>query len=105
MYLFISGGLFYVLNDRSLNVDVISKSQGIVINATSLQVIGRFHPEDNEFIRPHDMAVSPDGASIYVVELIRSHIRKFILGIQQLLLFISIHCCINNNFNIFFRYR
>lgn len=55
-------------------------SQGIVINATSLEVIGRFHPNENEFVRPHDIAVSPDGASVYIVELIRSHIRKFELG-------------------------
>lgn len=57
-----------------------TSAQGIVINATSLEVIGRFHPEDNEFLRPHDMAVSPDGTSVYVVELIRSHLRKFTLG-------------------------
>lgn len=80
MHLFISGGLFYVLNDKSLNVNIPYESQGIVINATSLQVVGRFHPVDNEFLRPHDMAVSPDGTCIYVVELIKSHIRKFILG-------------------------
>lgn len=63
-------------------MDVVSESlsQGIVINVTSLEVIGRFHPEDNEFSRPHDMAVSPDGTSVFVVELIRSHIRKFDLG-------------------------
>lgn len=55
-------------------------AQGIVINASSLEVIGRFHPKDDEFSRPHDMAVSPDGSSVYVVELMRSHIRKFTLG-------------------------
>jgi peptidylamidoglycolate lyase len=55
-------------------------SQGIVINATSLEVIGRFHPNENEFVRPHDIAISPDGTSVYIVELVRSHIRKFELG-------------------------
>lgn len=63
-------------------MDVLTDTlaQGIVINATSLEVIGKFRPIDNEFSRPHDIAVSPDGSSAYVVELIRSHIRKFVLG-------------------------
>lgn len=76
------GGLFYVLNDKNMNVNVMPESlaQGVVINATSLEVIGRFHPKDNEFLRPHDMAVSPSGVSVYVVELMRSHVRKFVLG-------------------------
>ncbi|KAL4091337.1 hypothetical protein QTP88_026039 [Uroleucon formosanum] len=74
------GGLFYVLNDKNMDVITDTLSQGIVINATSLEVIGQFLPRDNEFSRPHDIAVSPDGTSVYVVELIRSHIRKFVLG-------------------------
>lgn len=76
------GGLFYVLNDKISDVNTIPESlaQGFVINATTLDVIGRFHPGDDEFVRPHDMAVSPDGKSVYVVELIRSHIWKFELG-------------------------
>lgn len=75
-------GLFYVLNDKNMNVNLMTESlaQGIVINATSLEIIGRFHPKDNEFLRPHDMAVSPNGISVYVVELMRSHVRKFVLG-------------------------
>jgi len=73
-------GIFYVLNDKNMDITTESLSQGIVVNATSLEVIGRFHPGDDEFSRPHDIAVSPDGANIYVVELIRSHIRKFVLG-------------------------
>lgn len=64
-------------------------SQGIVINATSLEAIGRFHPQDSEFTRPHDMALSPDGTSVYIVELIRSHIQKFELGKYQSILFYS----------------
>lgn len=72
--------MFYVLNDKNMDVLTESLSQGIVINATSLEVIGRFHPRDIEFSRPHDMAVNPDGTSVYVVELIRSHVRKFVLG-------------------------
>lgn len=75
------GGLFYVLNDKNMDVVTETLAQGIVVNATSLEMIGRFHPGENEFSRPHDMAVSPDGTSVYVVELIRSHIRKFVLGI------------------------
>lgn len=78
--LYFIDGLFYVLNDKNMDVMTDALAQGIIINATSLEVIGRFHPEENEFSRPHDMAVNPDGTSIYVVELIRSHIRKFILG-------------------------
>jgi len=63
-------------------MDIVTDTlaQGIVVNATSLEVIGKFHPTETEFSRPHDMAVSPDGTSVYVVELIRSHIRKFELG-------------------------
>lgn len=83
MYIFVfSGGLFYVLNDKNFDVTTIPESlaQGFVINATTLEMIGRFHPGDDEFVKPHDMAVSPDGKSIYVVELIRSHIWKFGLG-------------------------
>lgn len=74
------GGLFYVLNDKNMDVATETLAQGIVVNATSLEMIGRFHPGEYEFSRPHDMAVSPDGTSVYVVELIRSHIRKFELG-------------------------
>lgn len=72
--------MFYVLNDKNMDITTEILSQGIVINATSLEVIGRFHPNENEFVRPHDMAVSPDGSSVYIVELLRSHIRKFELG-------------------------
>lgn len=72
--------MFYVLNDKNMDITTEILSQGIVINATSLEVIGRFHPSGNEFVRPHDMAVSPDGSSVYIVELLRSHIRKFELG-------------------------
>lgn len=74
------GGLFYVLNDKNMDVITDTLAQGIVINASTLEIIGKFHPKDDEFSRPHDMAVSPDGSSVYVVELIRSHIRKFVLG-------------------------
>lgn len=76
----ILGGLFYVLNDINANVMTETLSEGIVVNATSLEIIGKFHPGDKEFSRPHDMAISPDGSSVYVVELIKSHIRKFELG-------------------------
>lgn len=69
-----------MLNDINANVMTETLSEGIVVNATSLEIIGKFHPEDKEFSRPHDMAVSPDGSSVYVVELIKSHIRKFELG-------------------------
>ncbi|XP_015379796.1 PREDICTED: peptidyl-alpha-hydroxyglycine alpha-amidating lyase 1-like [Diuraphis noxia] len=75
----VAGGLFYVLNDKNMDVITETLAQGIVINASTLEIIGKFHPKDDEFSRPHDMAVSPDGASVYVVELIRSHIRKFVL--------------------------
>lgn len=75
----VAGGLFYVLNDKNMDIVTETLAQGIVINATSMEVIGQFHPKNNEFLRPHDMAVSPDGTSVYVVELIRSHIRKFVL--------------------------
>jgi len=78
--LYILGGLFYVLNDKNMDIVTETLAQGIVINATSMEVIGQFHPKNIEFLRPHDMAVSPDGTSVYVVELIRSHIRKFVLG-------------------------
>jgi len=74
------GGLFYVLNDKNMDVVTETLAQGIVINASTLAIIGKFHPRDNEFSRPHNMAVSPDGSSVYVVELIRSHIRKFVIG-------------------------
>lgn len=80
MYFVYLGGLFYVLNDINANVVTETLSEGIVVNATSLEIIGKFHPGDNEFSRPHDIAVSPDGSSVYVVELIKSHIRKFELG-------------------------
>lgn len=80
MYFVYLGGLFYVLNDINANVVTEILSEGIVVNATSLEIIGKFHPGDNEFSRPHDIAVSPDGSSVYVVELIKSHIRKFELG-------------------------
>lgn len=72
--------MFYVLNDKNDDIITESLAQGIVVNATSLKVIGRFHPQNTEFSRPHDMAVSPDGVSVYVAELLRSHIRKFVLG-------------------------
>lgn len=73
-------------------MDIVTETlaQGIVVNATSLEMIGRFHPGENEFSRPHDMAVSSDGTSVYVVELIRSHIRKFVLGMK--LIFLLVNC-------------
>lgn len=85
------GGLFYILNDKSVDIVTETLAQGLVVNATSLEVIGRFHPRDIEFSRPHDMAVSPDGASVYVVELIRSHVRKFELGKYKLTVTIIFH--------------
>ncbi|XP_050427193.1 peptidyl-alpha-hydroxyglycine alpha-amidating lyase 1-like [Adelges cooleyi] len=85
----IAGGLFYIINDR--NSDVISESlvEGFVVNATSLNLIGRFHPADNQFSRPHDMAASPDGKSVYVVELVPSHVWKFDLDLYFQKLFLN----------------
>lgn len=97
----ISGGLFYALNDKNFDVVTEILSQGIVINATSLEVVGRFHPVDNEFIQPHDMAVSPDGTSVYVVELIRSHIRKFELGKYKIIFLILIEFLLIQYFLLF----
>ncbi|XP_050519913.1 peptidyl-alpha-hydroxyglycine alpha-amidating lyase 1-like isoform X2 [Daktulosphaira vitifoliae] len=92
-----AGGLFYIINDR--NSDIISESlvEGFVVNASSLSLIGRFHPADNEFNRPHDMAVSPDGKSVYVVELVPSHIWKFELDVYIQNLFLNEFSTIASN--------
>lgn len=45
------------------------KTQGYILNINDGQLVSTFNGDGSGFQRPHDVAVSPNGTEVYVVEL------------------------------------
>lgn len=73
--LLFSGGLFYIVNGPSLNEIVV---QGFVVDANTLNIVSTFQAGNAPLSNPHDVAVSPDGESVYVVQLDPHRALKFV---------------------------
>lgn len=69
------GGLFYLVNGPDETDRVV---QGFVVNANDLSVVSTFQAGDAQLSNPHDIAVSPDGESVYVVQLDPHRVLKFV---------------------------
>ncbi|CAK1540303.1 unnamed protein product [Leptosia nina] len=69
----IQGGRLYLINGPSMGVPV----RGYVIEYTSGRLIQTFAP-GAAFHNPHDIAVTPDGSTVYVVELNPYKAYKFV---------------------------
>ncbi|CAH0405170.1 unnamed protein product [Chilo suppressalis] len=69
------GGRLYVVNGPYGTVPV--PVRGYVIEYDSGRLVGTFAP-DGGLRNPHDVAVSPDGRDVYVVELDPYKVRKFV---------------------------
>jgi DNA-binding beta-propeller fold protein YncE len=73
--LFVPGGRLYVVNGPYSTVPV--PVRGYVIDMTSGRLTGTFAP-DGGLHNPHDVVVSPDGSTAYVVELDPYKVHKFV---------------------------
>ncbi|XP_038220861.1 peptidyl-alpha-hydroxyglycine alpha-amidating lyase 1-like isoform X2 [Zerene cesonia] len=71
----IQGGRLYLVNGPSLSASI--PVRGYVIEYTSGRLIQTFAPGD-AFRNPHDVAVSPDGSTVYVAELDPYKVYKFV---------------------------
>ncbi|CAH3952261.1 unnamed protein product [Pieris brassicae] len=69
----IQGGRLYLINGPSMGIPV----RGYVIEYTSGRLIQTFAP-GSAFHNPHDIAVTPDGSTVYVVELNPYKAYKFV---------------------------
>jgi len=59
------GGTLFAVNGQSRS----NKVQGFIIPLSSRRVKSVFSPSNKGFGQPHDIAVSPNGSEIYVVEI------------------------------------
>ncbi|XP_072936868.1 uncharacterized protein [Epargyreus clarus] len=69
----VHGGRLYVVNGQAGGTLV----RGYVIDFTTGRLIQTFAPGDS-FATPHDIAVSPDGSTVYVAELNPQRVYKFV---------------------------
>lgn len=67
------GRLYLINNPSSYNIHV----QGFVLDVNSGNILVTFRPGQN-MDSPHDIAVSEDGSEIYVVELNKNTVYKFL---------------------------
>lgn len=72
------GGLLFVVNGPEFNGGGFVS--GFVISLVSKKLIEVFSPNGQGFSNPHDVAVSRDGSQVYVVELDRNNVWKFVKG-------------------------
>lgn len=74
-FLLITGGLFYLVNGPDATERAV---QGFIVNANDLSIVSTFQAGDSQLSNPHDIAVSPDGESVYVVQLDPHRVLKFV---------------------------
>ena len=67
------GRLYLINNPSDYNIHV----QGFVLDINSGNILFTFRP-GQDMDRPHDIAVSEDGSEIYVVELNKNTVYKFL---------------------------
>ncbi|KAK9308172.1 hypothetical protein QLX08_001670 [Tetragonisca angustula] len=73
------GRLYLINNPSDYNIHV----QGFVLDINSGNILFTFRP-GQDMDRPHDIAVSEDGSEIYVVELNKNTVYKFLQNINTL---------------------
>lgn len=66
-------GRLYLINNQSYKIHV----QGFVLDVNSGNILFSFRP-GQDMDSPHDIAVSEDGSEIYVVELNKNTVYKFL---------------------------
>lgn len=69
------GGLFFIVNGPST---LATPVQGFVVDARSLKIVSKFQAGSEQLSNPHDVAVSSDGESVYVVQLDPHRALKFV---------------------------
>ncbi|CAH1796903.1 unnamed protein product [Owenia fusiformis] len=72
----VEDGLFYLVNGDTEDV------RGFTINPEEGQILEIWSPDQTGFTTPHDVAVSPDGRSVYVGEIGPDRVWKFYRDIQ-----------------------
>lgn len=73
----IKGGQLFVVNGPPLNFNVRMEVKGFVVDMASGNVTGKF-PGDANYTNPHDVAVTEDGAEVYVVEYEPYRVHKLV---------------------------
>lgn len=73
----IAGGLYYIVNGPAFTQSS-TPVQGFVVDANTLKVLSTFRPGSAELSNPHDIAVSPDGEKVFVVQLDPHRAWKFV---------------------------
>ncbi|KAE8748223.1 hypothetical protein FOCC_FOCC005062 [Frankliniella occidentalis] len=68
-------GLFYIVNGPSTDTQQV---KGFVVDANTRNIISTFQTGNTQLSNPHDVAVSPDGESVYVVQLDPHRVWKFV---------------------------
>lgn len=68
------GGLLYVVNGPQFTTS--EPVNGLIMSMTSREIVGRFFPQ-HAFSNPHELAVTEDGAQVYVAELNPHKVHKF----------------------------
>ncbi|XP_053674899.1 peptidyl-alpha-hydroxyglycine alpha-amidating lyase 1 isoform X2 [Anopheles nili] len=77
-YIPIEGGLLYTINGPQFDLDA-KPVGGYIIEMVGGRVVGRFQPNNtvHAFSNPHELAVTDDGAEVYVAELNPQMVHKF----------------------------
>lgn len=100
----IKGGQLFVVNGPPTYPTMRMEVKGFIIDMTSGNVTAKF-PDDANFTNPHDVAVTEDGAEVYVVEYEPYLVHKLVsvdrrIGAGEFLLFNC--CCIPFVFGVLF---
>ncbi|XP_058126598.1 peptidyl-alpha-hydroxyglycine alpha-amidating lyase 1 isoform X2 [Anopheles ziemanni] len=77
-YVATNGGLLYIINGPQFTIDV-KPVQGFILEMQTGRVVGSFQPNNllHAFANPHELAVTRDGAEVYVAELNPQMVHKF----------------------------
>lgn len=77
-YLPLDGGLFFMVNGPQFTTS--EPVNGLIMSMNNSAIVGRFYPDtspQHTFSNPHELAVSADGDTIYVAELLPAKVHKF----------------------------
>ncbi|XP_014666391.1 PREDICTED: peptidyl-glycine alpha-amidating monooxygenase B-like [Priapulus caudatus] len=72
------GGVLYAINAVPQVTAETPVTQGLTLNITTGEILATWKPTANNFTLPHDLAVSPDGGSVFVSELKIGIVWKFL---------------------------
>ena len=73
-------GKLYIINNPDVYTRKKFHVRGFVVDVKTGNIVSQFGPGRNDMLAPHDIAVTRNGAEIYVVEINANKIYRFTQG-------------------------